>query len=263
MVVIGHRGAMGYEPENTLRSLQKALELGVDMVEFDVHILRDGEVILMHDDTLDRTTNGHGFVADKTLSEMKKLHAGKGEKVPTLQEALDLIDRKVPVVIEIAGFVSGAEKVATIIKHYIEEKGWKYENFLVSSFIHDDVRMLKKLLPRVKVGINISGIPVSRAKVGEETGADFIATENLYLRDADFVKDAHERGLKFFVYSLDSAQYLKRYESFGIDGFFSNKPDMLRPQPGSRLKLKNKIHIPHPHKLFSQIKERYNFASKL
>lgn len=241
MVIIGHRGAMGYEPENTLRSIKKALELHVDMIEFDVHLLKDGEVILMHDDTVDRTTNGHGFVSDMTFSQMRKLNAGKGEKVPTLREVLDLIDKSVPVVIELSGFVSAVEKVANIITEYVAQHGWNYGDFMVSSFIHDDVRILKKLLPQVKVGINISAIPISYAKVAEDTGADFIATEHLYLRDADFVKDAHERGLQFYVYSLDSAQYLKRYESFGIDGVFSNKPDLLRPQPGMSFEMMQEV----------------------
>lgn len=255
MLVIGHRGAMGYEPENTLRSFKKALELGVDMIEFDVHLLKDGEIILMHDDTVDRTTDGNGFVADKTLAEIKRLNAGKGEKVPTLQEALDFIDRRVPILIEISGFVSPAEKVAEIIRKYVIEKGWKYEDFRVSSFIHEDIRILKKLLPQVKVGINVSAIPVAHAKITEDTNADFIATENWYLRNADFVNDAHERGLQFFVYSLDNAQYLKRYESFGIDGFFSNKPDLLRAHPRTRLKRKYQL---HPKKLLSKLRERYH-----
>jgi glycerophosphoryl diester phosphodiesterase len=227
MVIIGHRGAMGYEPENTLRSIKRGLKLGVDMIEFDVQLLKDGKVILMHDDTLDRTTNGSGFVADKTYAEIAHLNAGKGEKIPTLQEALNVIDHKVPVVIELTGFVSAAEPVAEIVKHYISKKGWSHNDISVSSFMHPELVRIKKRLPKVQIGTNMSAIPVSFARFAEETGADFVATENLYLYDGSFVKDAHDRGMKVYVYSIDERKYLGRYEKMGIDGIFSNTPDRI------------------------------------
>lgn len=227
MVIIGHRGAMGYEPENTLRSIRRALELGVDMIEFDVQLLKDNTVILMHDDTLDRTTNGTGFIADKEYADIAHLDAGHGERIPTLQEALDVIAQKVPVVIEITGFVSAAEKVTDIISDYIEHKHWSYDDFAVSSFMHPELVRVKKRLPKIKIGTNMSAIPISYARFAEETGADFIATENLYLYDKAFVDDAHKRGLKVYVYSVDDKEYLKRYELMEIDGVFSNRPDKI------------------------------------
>ena len=89
MMKIGHRGACGYEPENTLRSFNKALDLGVDMVEMDAHVCRSGEVVLIHDDTVDRTTDGHGHVADMMFTDLSRLDAGHGEKIPTLEQALE------------------------------------------------------------------------------------------------------------------------------------------------------------------------------
>ncbi len=100
---IGHRGACGYEPENTLRSFKRALDLQVDMVEFDVYTLAGGEIVIIHDDKVNRTTNGHGYVLDKNFEEIRKLDAGQGEKIPTLEEALDLIDKKCQVNIELKG----------------------------------------------------------------------------------------------------------------------------------------------------------------
>ena len=218
---------MGYEPENTLRSLKKALEQQVDMIEFDVHALKDGSLILMHDDTVDRTTDGFGFVSEKTLPEIKCLDAGKGEKVPTLEEALDVIDRNVSVIIELTGFLPTAAKVAGVIQEYVEKKHWSYADFMVSSFIHSELRFMKNMLPQVKTGANISAQPISFAKFAEETGVDFLATENLYLNDGAFVHDAHARGLKFYVYTIDNPEYLKRYAKMGIDGVFSNYPDRI------------------------------------
>ncbi|MEM3426627.1 MAG: glycerophosphodiester phosphodiesterase family protein, partial [Thermoproteota archaeon] len=97
---IGHRGARFYEPENTLRSFRKALELGVDAVELDVRRTRDGELVVIHDAEVDRTTNGKGLVRELTLEEIRRLDAGKGEKIPTLEEALDFLDGRVKILIE-------------------------------------------------------------------------------------------------------------------------------------------------------------------
>src|SRR6056297_2287931 len=100
---IGHRGAMGYEPENTLRSFKKAIELNVDMVELDVYVCSSGELVVIHDDKVDKTTNGKGYVSEKSFDELRKLDAGMGEKIPTLQEVLDLIDKRAKVNIELKG----------------------------------------------------------------------------------------------------------------------------------------------------------------
>jgi glycerophosphoryl diester phosphodiesterase len=227
MVIIGHRGAKEYAPENTILSIKKAIDLGVDYIEFDVHALKDGSLVVMHDDTLDRTTNGHGFVADKTLDEIKRLDAGMGEHIPTLPEVLDVINKKVKVIIEISGFLPVAACVAKVIEEYVENKGWKYDDFMVSSFNHPELRILKDLLPEVKIGANTSGVPISYAKFAEELGADFLATQNLYLTDDKFVKDAHERGIKFYLYTVNDKAAFQRYENFGIDGIFSDAPDKI------------------------------------
>jgi len=101
MLKIGHRGAKGYEPENTLRSFQKALELNVDAVELDVRRTKDGAIVVIHDAEVDRTTNGKGLVSELTLKEIKELDIEKGEKIPTLEEALDFLDKKVKIFIEL------------------------------------------------------------------------------------------------------------------------------------------------------------------
>jgi glycerophosphoryl diester phosphodiesterase len=115
MKIIGHRGAFGYEPENTLRSIRRALELGVDMVEIDVFVLPSGEIILMHDDRVDRTTNGHGITLDLSFAILRQLDAGKGETIPTLQEVIELVDSRVPINIEIKN-PGSAKPVAAVLK---------------------------------------------------------------------------------------------------------------------------------------------------
>ena len=152
IIKVGHRGAMGYEPENTLRSFKKALELGVDMIEFDVYVCKSGELVVIHDDTLERTTNGKGLVIEKTLAELKELDAGKEEKIPTLEEIMDLADKKVKINIELKGD-NTAKPVLNMIEKYVDEKGWKYDDFLVSSFNHGELKNFKELNPKIKTGI--------------------------------------------------------------------------------------------------------------
>ncbi len=136
---VGHRGAKGHAPENTLASFQLGMEMGVTAVETDVHLSKDGEVVLIHDHTVDRTTNGHGFVKDLTLAELKKLDAGSwfaarfaGERIPTLTELLIWAKDKVGVAIEIKNgpiyYPGIAEKTIRLLR----EHGMERQAILIS-----------------------------------------------------------------------------------------------------------------------------------
>ena len=164
---IGHRGAMGYEPENTLLSFKKALDLQVDVIELDVHLCRTKEVVVIHDNKVDRTTNGTGYVTEKTFPELRSLDAGKGQKIPELQEVLDLADpvrkkalsessnrvnKKIKINIELKGRGT-AKPVSEIIEKYVRGKGWSYDDFFVSSFNHYELLEFSKLKPEVKIGL--------------------------------------------------------------------------------------------------------------
>ncbi len=118
---IGHRGAMGYAPENTLKSFKKALELNINCVELDVHACKSGELAVIHDDEVDRTTNGKGYIAEKDLNEVKILDAGEGEKIPLLSEVLDLIDKRIKINIELKA-EGTAKPVYEMIEDYMKNK---------------------------------------------------------------------------------------------------------------------------------------------
>src|SRR3990172_151413 len=120
---VGHRGAGGYAPENTLASFRKALELKVDMFELDVRLCRSGEVVVLHDETVDRTTDGSGAAGDLSFSQLKKLEAGRGEKIPTLEEVLELAAGKCGVNIELKG-ENTEQPVAGIIARSVAAGGW-------------------------------------------------------------------------------------------------------------------------------------------
>ncbi|HEY4476008.1 MAG TPA: glycerophosphodiester phosphodiesterase family protein [Candidatus Paceibacterota bacterium] len=223
LLKIGHRGACGYEPENTLRSFRKALELGVDMVELDVYVLNAGNCMVIHDDTVDRTTNGKGYVWEKTFEELRELDAGKGEKIPTLQEVFDLVDRKAQVNVELKG-VNTAEPVARLIEQYVAEKGWSYDDFLVSSFNHVELKKFHDTLPQVRIGSLITAIPITYAQFGEELGAYSVNLNKEFI-SREFVEDAHKRGMKVFVFTVNEPDEIEQMRSLGVDGVFTNYPD--------------------------------------
>jgi glycerophosphoryl diester phosphodiesterase len=225
IIKIGHRGAMGYEPENTLRSFKKALELKVDMIELDVYTLKSGETIVIHDDKVDRTTNGQGYVMDKNFEDIRILDAGKGEKIPTLQEVLDLVSRKVKVNIELKGEKT-AVPVTKIINKYIEEKKWKNDDFLVSSFNHVELKEFKKLCPGIKVGALIMAIPEDYASFGEKISA-YSINLNYEFINQKFVDDAHKRKLKVFVWTVNDKDDIKKMKALKVDGIFTNFPDRI------------------------------------
>src|SRR5262249_57324330 len=114
MIVVGHRGCALLEPENTLRGFRRALDLGCDYVETDVRLTRDGHLVLMHDETVDRTTNGSGSVAELTFGEIRTLDAGQGEQVPTLAELLPLLRGRAHLLCELKGENTAAEAVRIV-----------------------------------------------------------------------------------------------------------------------------------------------------
>ncbi len=222
---IGHRGAMGYAPENTLSSFKKALELNVDMIELDIHACKSGELVVIHNNKVDGTTNGQGYVAEKTFKELRGLDAGKGEKIPTLNEVLNFIDKRVKVNIELKG-ANTTKPVCELVEDYIKKKGWKYDDFLISSFDHYKLEEVNRLNPNIKIGALIVGIPIGFAEFAERVNAYSV---NLCMGsiNQEFVNDAHDRGLKVYVWTVNDLDDIERMRSLGVDGIFSNFPDRI------------------------------------
>lgn len=225
MVIIGHRGVMGYEPENTLKSFEKAIELGVEMIELDVYALKDGSLVVFHDHTVNRTTNGTGYITEKTLTEIKSLEVGSGEKIPTLQETLNVVDKRIKINIELKG-EGTAKPVAEVINEYVRSKSWTYEHFLISSFNHPELHTFKSLVPEIKIGALTATIPLDYAKYAEHLDAFSVHPSVEFVNKA-FVDDAHRRGFKVFVYTVNDLDEFDYMERIGVDGVFSNKPDLL------------------------------------
>jgi glycerophosphoryl diester phosphodiesterase len=225
MLKIGHRGAMGYAPENTLASFAKALELGVDGIELDVHLCLSGELVVIHDKWVDRSTNGHGRVSEMTLQELKELDAGKGERIPTLPEVLDFVDRRALIDIELKVEGTGGP-VADVLGEFIASHGWKSEHFLITSFDHHELKRCHELIPSVPFGPLLTAKPLDYAKMAQDMQADGIMPF-FELLDENFVQDAHQRGLKVITWTVNRRNDIQKVLEMGVDGIISNFPDRI------------------------------------
>ena len=224
-IKIGHRGAKGYIAENTIESFKKAIELGVDAIEIDVQLCKTGELVVFHDNRVDRLTNGSGLVAELDFEYLRSLDVGKGNNIPTLEETLDFIDNRLLVNIELKGI--GPSKVTyDIIDFYIRNKYWDKNNFLISSFNHIELANIKKIDPEIKIGTLLSCIPSDYAAIAERMNAYSINLSIEFINQ-DFIDDAHKRGLKVFVYTVNYREDIAIFKSMGVDGIFSDFPDRL------------------------------------
>lgn len=239
MQIIGHRGAMAYKPENTLSSFDEALRLGADGIELDVWVCATGEVVVFHDEMLDKLTDGAGTVYDKTLSELKRLKVKhpqpeKGESIPhdmvtipTLEEVLELADKRAFVNIELKGH-NTARRAYKTIDSYVIEKGWPYDGFLVSSFDHPELRKFQRASKGlVNVGYLFSAIPLGYAKLAEKVDAFAIHPEWDTINEK-LVRDAHRRKIKVNVWTVNTEEQAKTMVKLGVDGVFTNYPDRMR-----------------------------------
>ncbi|MDY6839386.1 MAG: glycerophosphodiester phosphodiesterase family protein [Thermodesulfobacteriota bacterium] len=219
MIIMGHRGAAALEPENTLLSITRAMETGVDAVEIDVHLTKDREVVVIHDSTVDRTTNGSGLVCSYTLTELKKLDAGKGESIPTLQEVVDHIDKRVKLVIELKEEGAEGQVVGLINENNL------VHNVYVISFWHRLVQRVKEMGQSIKTGVLLVGCPVDTS-VATQASADAFVMRYTFV-DKPFVEMAHREGLKVFIWNIDDPTLVKPYADIGVDGIGSNDPRIL------------------------------------
>jgi glycerophosphoryl diester phosphodiesterase len=222
MLRIGHRGARAYEPENTIRSFKKAIEISVDAVELDVRETKDGQLIVIHDPDVKRTTDGNGLVSELTLKEIKGFSTEKGEKIPTLEEALDFLDKKVKVLIELKE--AGVEKEVLALVH---EKRLE-KNVIVTSFLEDALRKVRELDKDIETGL-IYARHKNPLKAALELKAQYLVAFYRFTHTAN-VQKAHENGLKVIVWTVNTPEEVAEMAKKGVDGIASDKPDILMQQ---------------------------------
>lgn len=225
--VVGHRGAMGYCPENTLASFERGLELGADWIEMDVHLSKDGELVVIHDETLDRTTNGHGYVKDHTLAELRRLDAGGGQPIPILNDVLEWAkSKRAPLDIEIKNAPLYYEGIERKLVAALDKSGMT-EQVVVISFDHHAVKRAKELDDRILTGVLYAGRPVDAAALARQANADGLLPQYAYVTAAD-VQQAHAAGMFVAPWTVNDAETISDLVAKGVDAIATNYPDRVR-----------------------------------
>lgn len=224
-LVIGHRGAMGHETENTLASIQKALDLGVDMIEIDVFKIKSGEIVVFHDETVDRLSNGGGRIEDYNIVDLRKLILDGNHKIPTLQDVLKLIDNKTRLNIELKG-AGTADRTNFIMNYYINEKGWNPDNFIISSFKWDELRAFRALNKDIAIAVLTEENPLEALPIAKELNAEAI---NPYfeLLTPENTGQIHAAGFKIYTWTVNEAPDINKIKELHVDGIITNFPERI------------------------------------
>lgn len=216
---ICHRGAKGYVAENTLASFQKAIDLGADGIELDVHLSLDGKVIVIHDETVDRTTSGKGFVKDYSATELKALG------IPTLISVFELVNQKCFINVELKTYET-ANKVAELIEHYVAEKGWKYDDFIVSSFDWNALQQVRFQNDNIRIGVLTNtdiGLALAFAK--------FIKAYSIHpyyhLLTTKNVANMQTKNFKVYPWTINEPEDIIFVKSLNVDGIITDFPDRV------------------------------------
>ena len=244
--IIAHKGASGVAPENTIIAFQKALDLGVDMIELDVRHTMDEEIIVFHDSTLERTTNGRGSVERKTLAEIKELDAGSwfdlaysDQKVPTLKEVLDLVDGRAKVLIEIKHmdhphYHDFAEKLINVIAE--EKNGFEWcilqsyeDKYLDEAHAYDDRIQTKKLLIGEDSAPLIAFYVETRVHLGRSKKETRLNALNPHFETLSprRIFRMHARGFDVYAYPVNEKSDMIKMLNMGVDGIITDYPSRL------------------------------------
>lgn len=222
-----------------MASFLYAIELGVDMIELDVHLSRDGELVVIHDETLERTTDGRGRVADKTLRELKKLRIEFEKQIPTLREVLDQMNDRVMINIELKGRGTGI-KTALVLGEYICRRKWQRGKFLVSSFDCGELEKFSTLRTGAGIGVIFGtryfrwslgrlllDVPFSLTEKATTVNASSVHVPLAYA-SAELIDAIHKNNLQAFVWTVNDKEDIERMKRLEVDGMFSDYPDRLK-----------------------------------
>jgi glycerophosphoryl diester phosphodiesterase len=228
-LVIAHRGASGHEPENTLRAFELAIRQGAQMIELDLHLSKDRRVVVIHDDNLSRTTNRSGKIAKKTLVEIREADAGKGERVPTLEETIETARGRAELYLEIKDAGAGAETVRVV-----RDLGFT-DHALIASFDLKLMRELRDEVNDIRLGL-IVGVPtlnpfsLSRESIpwglARRLNFDVLSIESV-LCQAMLLDRVKRDGRKLYVWTANDEKAFERITARDVDGIVTNYPDRL------------------------------------
>ncbi|MEU9150651.1 glycerophosphodiester phosphodiesterase family protein [Streptomyces sp. NPDC048417] len=218
-LTIGHRGVMGVEPENTLRSFVAAQQAGLDLIELDLHLSKDGALVVMHDAEVDRTTDGTGPIAEKTLEELRTLDAGRGERVPVFEEVLDAV--RTPLQAEIKD-VAAARALAELMRR--RDLVSRVE---VSSFHDEAVAEIARLVPGVRTALIASRYGPDVVERAREAGAATLCL-NIRRLTLEVVEHARKADLRVIGWVVNTQDDLRLVRALQLDGATTDYPEIKR-----------------------------------
>ncbi|MFJ3821212.1 glycerophosphodiester phosphodiesterase [Streptomyces nodosus] len=218
-LTIGHRGVMGVEPENTLRSFVAAERAGLDLIELDLHLSKDGALVIMHDAEVDRTTDGTGPISEKTLAELRALDAGRGERVPVFDEVLDAV--KAPLQAEIKD-VAAARALAEVMRR--RDLAGRVE---VSSFHDEAIVEVARLVPGVRTALIAGRYGTDVVERAVEAGAGTVCL-NIRRLTLEVVEHARKADLRILGWVVNTQDQLRLVRALELDGATTDYPEIKR-----------------------------------
>ena len=224
-VIIGHRGAMGYIAENTLPSIKKAIDLGVNGVEIDVFRCASGELVVFHDKTLEKLTNATGYIEALDIDSIQKIDVLGGYTIPTLDEVLDLINGRIFVNIELKGSQT-AIKTNEILINYLKNNVWSFDKFLVSSFDWDELKIFRKINQKIPVAVITEDDPLDAIPIALELNAVAINPDYKTLNSFN-IKKIKEKKLKIYPWTVNEMVDINKMIDFQVDGIITDYPDRI------------------------------------
>lgn len=230
--IFGHRGASAYAPENTLPAFELAERLGADGIELDVQMTRDGECVVIHDERIERTGTGEGYIRDYTLEELRafsfhnRMEEYRGVKIPTLQEALELVNPgNMAVNIELKTGIFWYPGIEEKTIEIVRQAGME-ERVIYSSFNHYSMQKVRSLDAKAETAYLFSDVILNVEKYAAETGAAGLHPAVYHLYMSDFMKRYQKSGLKVRAWTVNKEEDMRKFMKAGVEAVITNYPDI-------------------------------------
>lgn len=227
--IFAHRGACGYEPENTMEAFALAVEQGADGIELDVQLTKDGKLVIFHDETIDRMCHGTGWVKDFTLEELRKYEVcspeGKKGRIPTLREVLELVKPgNLKVNIELKTGIYWYPDIERLTVEEVKRQKME-ERVIYSSFNHYSIQKLKEYAPEAETAYLYSDVILNVDEYAKKSGIQALHPALYHVLMADFLSEYKESGLKIRVWTVNEKEHIEALVREGADAIITNYPD--------------------------------------
>ncbi len=226
LAIIAHRGGLGHGPENALSTIKKSLEQGVEAIEIDIYSV-DGEPLITHDRLLGKSLNGSGRLQDLSANDAQKLTLPNGETVPTLTDVLQQVGTQCDINLEIKGCDDIVEKLVEIVMTFVNKGHCHIEQFIISSFDHRHLEKALAIQPDIKRGVLIDGVLTDYCASFDHLKGWSIHPRITFV-PRELIEDAHQRGYKVFVYTVNHEKDIEDMITWGVDGIFTDFPERAK-----------------------------------